>query len=461
MKHFDVVVLGAGSAGELVANELSVAGKSVALVEKLRVGGECAYVSCMPSKAMLRSAQVRNLIKSARLVGSVSTDVTLDSDQDAYASATSRRDEIVEHLDDSGSANNSKKSGVTLFRGQGIFKDKNTLSINAEELTWSDLVVSTGSHPTIPEISGLSEIDYWTSDEVLSSSELPNSIAIIGGGPVGCELSEIFSTFGTKTYLIQFSDRLADKEHPDVTKLLTQNLRTNGVSVLLGTQVISVETQSDGKIELTLDDASTLTVERVVIATGRTPSTSGFNLEALGFSLNNQGAIQVDDSCRAVGTSNVWAAGDVTGIAPFTHTANYQGRVVVQNVQGEKVKANYSAIPRAIYTNPPVASVGRMTESSDSEKLIFASNKISNTSRSATDGSSDGIVVLCADSKSGVLIGGSAIGPHADEWMSEIALAIRAEVPLSILDDVVHGFPTFGEVLDQPIRQLVKLCRKI
>ena len=158
---------------------------------------------------------------------------------------------------------------------------------------------------------------------------------------------------------------------------------------------------------------------------------------------------------------NIWAAGDVTGIAPFTHTANYQGRVVVQNVQGENVKANYSAIPRAIYTNPPVASVGRMTETSDSEKLIFASNKISNTSRSATDGSGDGIVVLCADSNRGVLIGGSAIGPHADEWMSEIALAIRAEVPLSILGDVVHGFPTFGEVLDQPIRQLVKLCRKI
>ena len=457
MKHFDVVVLGAGSAGELIANDLASVGKSVAMIEKLRVGGECAYVSCIPSKAMLKSAQVRNLIKGATSVAAVSEDLKLDADDKAYAAAVSRRDRIAENRDDSGSAKNSAKAGVTLFRGEGRFSNVNTLVVNDEELSWSDLVIATGSHPTIPEVEGIAEVDYWTSDEALSQPKLPKSVAIIGGGPVGCELAEIYSSFGTKTSLLQFGPQLADREHPLVTQRLLENLSKRGVTILLNTEVVKLE-KLDGQVKVSLGDSSSVLVERVVIATGRKPTTDGMNLDGLGLEIDKNGALTVDEHCRAIGKTNIWAAGDVTGIAPFTHTANYQGHVVVENIKGNEKTASYVAIPRAIYTDPPVASVGQSVVPEDASNFAQAQNETSNTSRTLTDGSGGGLVVLTADISQGLLVGAAAIGAHADDWMSEMTLAIRAKIPLEVLCDVVHGFPTYGEVLEKPLRELAEIC---
>lgn len=168
MKKFDVVVLGAGSAGELIANELAKSGKSVALVEKLRVGGECAYVSCVPSKAMLKSSQVRDEVKNLVSLGAASIELGLDSDEDAYLTAARGRDQIAESRDDCGAATNTVKADVNLFRGEGSFLNSNTLRVNDQELTWSDLVLATGSHAWIPEIEGIAKIEFWTSDMALS-----------------------------------------------------------------------------------------------------------------------------------------------------------------------------------------------------------------------------------------------------------------------------------------------------
>ena len=453
MKNFDVVVLGAGSAGELIANTLAQAGKSVALIEKLRVGGECAYVSCMPSKSMLRSAQTRNEAKHLLDLGGVSKELIFDEDSAAFQAAAKRRDEIVHFRNDDQAATHSQGLGVELFRGSGVITSANSLTVGEHQISWSDLVISTGSQASIPKIEGLEKIDYWTSDAALSAEEIPNSVLIVGGGPVGCELAQLFSSFGSGTTLVQFSDQLADKEEPDVVARLSFNLQNDGVAVRLNTAVKRVELTAEGKTLVHLSDHAPIMVERLVIAAGRHPNTDGINLEILGVTPNKAGALEVDEHCRVIGHAHIWAAGDVTGIAPFTHTANYQGRIVASNILRNAEIANYSAIPRAIYTNPPVASVG-VRKMSEEDGLITARVEISESSRNTTDSGEGGLLILTADPARGVLVGASAIGPHADEWMAEMTLAIRAEIPVSLLCDVVHAFPTFGSVVEKPLREL-------
>ena len=458
MKSFDVVVLGAGSAGELIANTLASAGKSVALIEKLRVGGECAYVSCMPSKSMLRSAKAREEAKHLLSLGGASKELVFDEDSIAFQTAAKRRDEIVHFRNDDQAAMHSQGLGVELFRGNGVITSATSLTVGEQEISWGDLVISTGSHASIPNIAGLEKIEYWTSDAALSAMEIPNSVLIVGGGPVGCELAQLFSRFGAGTTLVQFSDQLADKEEPDVAARLALNLQDGGVAIRLNTSVKRVELTAEGKTLVHLSDHTPIMVERLVIAAGRHPNTDGMNLEILGVIPSERGSLEVDEHCRVVGHAHIWAAGDVTGIAPFTHTANYQGRIVANNILRNAEIANYSAIPRAIYTDPPVASVG-VRKMFKEDGLITARVELSESSRNTTDSGEGVLLILTADADRGVLVGASAIGPHADEWMAELTLAIRAEVPLSILKDVVHAFPTFGSVVEKPIRELAELSK--
>lgn len=454
MKQFDVVVLGAGSAGELIAKTLSQAGRSVALIEKLRVGGECAYVSCMPSKAMLRSAQIRKLAKNTVAFGASSTPLNMDSDNDAFHQAAARRDRIADYRDDSASSAAVKAAGIALFRGSGFVIGPNLISIDQMELGWKDLVIATGSLPTIPKIEGLDTVDSWTSDEALSVGDCPRSVLIIGGGPVGCELAQIFTRFGSETTLVQSGPQLADQEHFDVAARLAQNLEDDGVTILLNTEVVKVELTTENQTLVYLSSGSYRIVEKIIIASGRHPDTTNLGLGILGIEIDKKGTVLIDEHCRVVGQRDVWAAGDVTGIAPFTHTASYQGHIVSSNLLGMKLGANYVAIPRAIYTDPPVASVGKMPDSKNREGFITASIDLNDVSRTVTDGEEGGLLVLTADPFRGVLVGASAIGPHADEWMAEATLAIRAEIPLTIWCDVVHAFPTYSQAFETPLKEL-------
>lgn len=460
MKTFDVVVLGAGSAGEAVARNLVAAGKTVALIEKLRVGGECAYVSCMPSKAMLRSAQVRNLAKNLVGLGAAVTSPELGEDSKVFESAALRRDEIASHRDDHNAAASIFDSGIELFRGEGHINKVKSLSVNGEELEWKELVIATGSTATIPEIPGLADINYWRSDQALSAPSAPASLAIIGGGPVACEMAQIFARFGTETTIIEYGGQLAGKEDPEVASRLAANLRRDGVTIFLNSEVIKAELTPAQSSLLTLATGRTIEVNQVIVATGRHPQTSGINLALLGIIVGKKGEILIDEECRVIGKEDIWAAGDVTAIAPFTHTSNYQAKIIAENILGGNRKANYAAIPRAIYTDPPVASVGDLSNPNMDSDIARVKIELSQVSRNSTDGESGGLLILVANLARGLLVGAAAIGAHADEWMSEATLAIRAAVPLETLEDVVHAFPTFSEAFETPIRELLQLKRE-
>jgi dihydrolipoamide dehydrogenase len=454
MKHFDVVVLGAGSAGEVIASQLVSAGRKVTVVEELRVGGECPYVACMPSKSMLHSAQIHHEASRSQHSDDVVTASAPLDDEAAFIRAVRRRDEIAEHRVDQRASSELQAIGVELVRGRGRVLRPGVVTVDSQELGCTDLVIATGSQPVTPDIKGLDDAPTWTSDQALSTMSRPLSVLIMGGGPVGCELAQIFSRFGTTTTLVEAGPQLAGREQPQVAAQLARVLEADQVDVRLNTKVLDAET-SNGTVRARLSDGTHVEVERIIIAIGRRPTTESLGLETLGITLNENGSLPVDNRCRAIGHDHIWAAGDITGIAPFTHTANYQARIVVANLLGDDRAANYTAIPRAIYTDPPVASVGRLAETdSPDDALITATMDLNQTARAAVDGPSDGILVLTADSESGVLVGAAAIGPKADEWLAEAALAIRGKIPLTVLTDVVHAFPTYGEAFEPALRDL-------
>ncbi len=448
MRSFDAVVLGAGSAGEYVAGDLADAGRSVALVEALRVGGECPYVACMPSKALLRAAAVRRLVQRAAEVGACSVAPVLDSDEEGFAAAVAWRDRVARGGDDTEAARGLEARGVTLVRGRGVVEAPGVVVVDRHRYGYGDLVVATGSSARWPAVRGLSEVPTWTSDQALLAVERPSSLIVLGAGPVGCELSQVYARFGVDVTLVDEADRVVPREEPGVTDLLADVLRSDGVRLRLGARVAAADVVAGGA-RLRFEDDSVLTAERVLVAVGRAPNVAGIGLERLGIE-----ALEVGDDCRLVGHAHVWAAGDVTDIAPFTHTANYQARVVVSNLLGRPTRADYRAIPRAVYTDPPVASVGTL----EGDGVVTATMDVGQTARAAADGGGGGgRLVLAADRRRGVLVGAAAIGPHADEWIGEAVVAIRAEVPLTVLADVVHPFPTFSEAFEPPLRELAAM----
>ena len=349
-----------------------------------------------------------------------------------------RRDEVAEHRDDSGAAGELEEAGVVLVRGRGRVARAGVVAIDPDddsegrELAYTDLVLATGSTAVVPDLPGLDRVPTWTSDQALSTQDRPVSLLVLGGGAVGVEQAQSFARFGTQVTLVDPGEHLLGKEEPSVAGLLAEALRADGVDVRLGVSAERFEPGEDGGARVHLSGgAGVLEVARVLIATGRTPTTDGIGLDVLGIEPGEKGEVATDDHCRVVGQQHVWAAGDVTGTAPYTHTANYQARVVTENLLGRDRTADYRAIPRAVYTSPAVASVG-MDEATAREAGIDAVTAVMDlgeVARAATEGAGGGRLVLTADRAKGVLIGASAIGPRADEWLSEATLAVRAQVP--------------------------------
>lgn len=432
-KRYDVLVLG-GGCGKNIAADLARAGRSVALVESRLVGGECPYFACMPSKSLLRSARRG----------------------ETWESAVARRDEVTRGLDDAPTAAEMAEAGVTVVRGRGRVTRPGVVEVDSVEYAHTDLVIATGSEPVTPRVEGIGDVPTWTSDEALTRPDLPRRLIVLGGGPVGCELSQIYAAFGSQVTIVEAAERLLAGEAPFVGDVLAETLRRMGADLRLGVGATRAE-RTEGGLRLHLSDGGHIDADRILIAAGRRPRVGDLGLEHLGVQADTQSGIAVDVTCRAPAeAASVWAAGDVTGVAPYTHAANYQSRIVVSNVLGKRREADYRAVPRAVYTTPSVYAVGVSPVSANGLDLVAAGNDLSAIPRSAVENDDRGRVELYADRTRGVLVGAAAVGLYAEEWMSEITLAVRAELPLSILTDVVHAFPTYGEAIEPALRELAE-----
>lgn len=428
----DVVVLGGGIAGQRVAVDVAAGGKSVVLVEAGLVGGESPYLACVPSNALLRSAR----------------------DGETWESAVARRDALIARLDDSAAASLLAAAGVTLIRGTGRVTAPGEVTVTPGDVVfeYADLVIATGSEPVAPPLEGLSDIQPWTTAEALTSSVLPRRLAILGGGPAGCELAQIYAAFGSVVTLVEAEDRLLAAEPAFTGEILADVLRRASVDLRLATPVKSAERTGDG-LALTLEDGGLVTADRLLLASGRRPRLTGLGLNLLGIDVAPGSPLPVDGQCRVA--DGVWAAGDATGTG-YTHTARYQAGVVAANILGSSRTADYRALPRPVYTDPAVFAVGLTPETADAAgvTLFTAGTAFATTTRAKLDSADAGYVELYAERGSGTLAGAAAIGPDAADWMAEITLAIRARVPVTTLTDVVHAFPTHGEVLEAPLRAL-------
>ena len=460
--HSDVLLLGGGTVAEALAPTLLAAGRSVAVVEMARVGGECAYVACIPSKVLLRAAGIRGLLPRLAELGAAASAVNGDDPSAAWQGAVRRRDEHSEQRDDAETARRMVDAGVRLHRGRGRVTAPGRVLVEAAAgtatLTCDHLVIATGSEAVRPDVEGLDVVPTWTSDEALSSPVLPPSLVILGGSAVGCELAQVYARFGVRVTVVESAPRLVAREPAAIGELLAAALEGSGVALRLGRTATGCRVGGDGAL-VDLDDGTTVEGARILLAAGRRPRTADIGLEVLGIRPGKGGGIDVDDRCRVTGADGVSAAGDVTAVAPYTHTAALQGRVIADRLLGGGLRVDAGAIPRAVYTDPPIASVGIGEDAARAQGIdvVVSTGSFDAVARPGLEGDDAGRVVLVADRSRGVLVGASLIGLDADALIGELVLAVGARIPVAALAAVVHPFPSAGEVLEEPMRKLARL----
>lgn len=443
MEQFDCVVIGTGPGGRAVAPVLAGAGWRVAAVESELVGGECPFWACIPSKTLLRPGDLRTEARHVAGIGEPSLD---------WAAVRDYRDYMNSGLDDTRKAQALQDGGVTLVRGDAVVPEPGLVVVGDRELRCREIVVASGSRAVVPELHGLQRGRVWTSREVTSLREVPGSAIVLGAGPVGVECAQYLAELGSVVTLMGRSPRLLTREDPEASEHVYDVLRSHGVEIRTRAAVAAV-THDDEGVQVRTEDGGLHHAERLVVATGRAPRVDG--LEGAGVTLGDRGEVVVDERCRAA--DGIWAVGDVTGVAPFTHVAGYQGRVVVANLLGGDARADYRAVPRVVFGEPEVAAVGMTAEQAraagiETQRVHLP---LRDADRAETYGRDlfGGVGVL-ADRDRQVLVGAWAVGPQAGEWIHTAALAVKAEVPLAVLRDFIPQFPTFNELWGQAVRAL-------
>ena len=444
-REFDVVILGAGPAGEVCAGRLGESGLRVAIVESHLVGGECSFYACMPSKALLRPGE---LLAEVRRIPGVREAVTGELDAPAVLE---RRDEIIHDLDDKHMEPWLSDRGVTLVRGAGKLRGERRVVVGDETLTaGTAVVVATGSGPAMPPIDGLQEAKPWTNREATTAKQVPERLTILGGGVVGVELAQAWRSLGSQVTLIEAGDRLLAREEPFAGDQVEQALRDHGVDVRKGTKAVAVRSR-DGEVVVELESGDAVPGDELLVAIGRRPNTTDLGLESVG--LEPGKPIEVDDHMRAPGSDWLYAIGDVNGRALLTHMGKYQARIAADTILGPGgpcLILDGARAPRVTFTDPQVAAVGYTLDAAQQAGLNARAVEVPTQGSAGASfyGRDDavGTTRFVVDDDAGVLVGATFTGPEVAEFLQAATVAVVGEVPLQRLAHAVPAFPTRSEV---------------
>lgn len=446
----DVVVIGMGPAGEHVAGSLAEAGLDVVGIDRELVGGECPYWGCVPSKMMIRAA---NLLAEARRIPGIAGTATVEPD---WAPVAARiREEATDNWDDDVAVKRFEGKGGTFVRGTGRLVDSHTVDVDGRRITARRaIVVATGTRAAVPPIPGLAETPYWTNREAIATEVVPESMIVLGAGAIGIELAQVFSRFGSKVTIIESQDHVLPAEEPESGQMIAQVLEEEGLQIRVGISAVSVAHDESGFI-VGLSDGSEVRAAELLVATGRLVDLASIGAQNIGVD-ETERSLEVDDHLRVL--EGVWAAGDVSGRGAFTHVGMYQANLAVADILGEAhPPADYAALPRVTFSDPEVASVG-LTEAAARAKEIdvaVSTVDVRGTARGWLHKSGNhGLIKLVADRDAGVLVGATSAGPAGGEVLGLLTLAVHARVPLQTLRTMIYAYPTFHRGIEDALNSL-------
>jgi pyruvate/2-oxoglutarate dehydrogenase complex dihydrolipoamide dehydrogenase (E3) component len=447
MDSYDVVVLGAGPAGEVIAGRLADAGQKVAIVERENIGGECSFWACMPSKALLRPPEA---LDEARRIPGAREAVTRDVDVQA---TLDRRDEVIHDLDDSGMLPWLEDKGIALYRAHGALDGERRVKLRTGETleAGTAVVVATGSRASIPPIPGLREAKPWTNRELTTAKEVPSGIVMLGGGVVGTEMAQAWTRLGSHVTLVEGERHLLPQEEVYACELVSDALTAIGVDIRTGRKVAEVRPGDGGRHVVVLDDDSTVECDHVAATLGRTPNTDAIGLETIG--LEPGKGLEVDDELRVPGHPWLYAIGDVNQRQLLTHMGKYQGRIAADVILGRPQRlsplADGPPPPRVVFTDPQVAAVGHTTRTAADAGLEV---KVVDVTTSGNAGGSfygrdaPGTTRILVDEARGVIVGATFTGAEVADFLHAATIAVVGEVPLDRLWHAVPSFPTRSEL---------------
>lgn len=444
---YNLVVIGAGTAGLVIAAGAAGLGLGlkVALIEKNLMGGDCLNVGCVPSKCVIRSARVVSDILNSQAFGIQSKDVEID-----FAAVMQRMRRIRASISHHDSVRRFSKLGIDVFLGAAKFVDRKSVEVNGARLHFKKAAIATGARAAHPEIKGLAAAGYLTNETVFNLTERPERLAVIGGGPIGCELAQAFQRLGSEVTLIHKNDRLLNHEDTDAAEIVQESLIHDGVNLILRAKLEKVESEDHHKVIYYQQDGETkqLSVDRILVGVGRSPNVEGLNLEVAGVEYDQQRGVIVNDYLQ---TSNpfIYAAGDICMDWKFTHAANAAARIVIKNTLFSpfglgKSKLSDLVMPWVTFTDPEIAHVGMYAAQAHAQGLETNEIKIPFTSvdRAIFDGEIEGFVKILHQKGSDRILGGTIVARHAGEMIGEISLAIVAKQGLNTLSSVIHSYPT-------------------
>lgn len=448
-EEVDVVVVGMGPGGEDVAARLGRAGLSVIGVESRLVGGECPYYACVPTKIMVRAA---DSLAEARRVPELAGAATVRPNWSPVAARI--RDEATTGWNDEIAVRRFESTGGRLVRGVGRITAPGEVTAGEQVLrARRAIVLNPGTEPAVPPVDGLAGTPFWTNREAVSIEEVPASLIVLGGGPVGLEFAQIFARFGCEVTLVETKPQLLPLAEPEAAEVITDQLLAEGLRVRVGSTVRQV--RHDGRFHVSTEGEE-LTAERLLVATGRRTDLRALGVSAVGLDESAR-TIAVDERMRAA--DGVWAIGDVTGRGAFTHTSVYQSRIAAADILGEpSAAADYRAMPSVTFTDPEVATVG-LTESqavAEHERVRTALSRLQDSTRGFIHKVGNaGVVKLVADAERGVLVGATVVGPSGGEIIGALAVAVHGEVPISRLSEMIFAYPTFHRAIEPALDELM------